>query len=328
MNRKLVIAVEGLEDELREFISATVATYGFETRSIPLTLGPDDLAFLHEAEVFFTQKPTLLSECGENLRWLQLYSAGVNQFLEGGAAYGMLPEGVLLSNNTGAFGNAISEHVIMQLLMLWRGEWIQGQNQAARQWGSILPQKTIEGSTMCMLGCGDIGTACARKLRLLGAKRIIGVSRSGVARTEGIYDEMHKLNELDAVLPLADALVMSLPGTADATHVLNAGRIALMRNDAVVANVGRGSAIDQEALVAALNTGELGGAALDVVEPEPLPADSPLWDARNCIITPHVAGNMSTAVTRRNTVELFCKDFESYVETGKPIRLVDLSRGY
>ena len=136
------------------------------------------------------------------------------------------------------------------------------------------------------------------------------------------------VNELDAVLPTADLLVMALPATPETAGILTRERIALLPPSAYVINVGRGAAIDQEALVDALQARRLAGAALDVMVPEPLPADNPLWDCPNAILTPHVAGNMSLGLTCDLDVEMFCRDLAHFA-AGEPLeRLVDRTRGY
>ena len=121
---------------------------------------------------------------------------------------------------------------------------------------------------------------------------------------------------------------MALPATGETRHILSAERIALMKDSAYVVNVGRGSAIDQNALVAALNGGKLAGAALDVFEEEPLPAGDPAWTARNLLITPHIAGQMSLGYTRDRNAALFCEDLERYGRGEKPLRLVNRRVGY
>ena len=120
---------------------------------------------------------------------------------------------------------------------------------------------------------------------------------------------------------------MGLPGTAETVHILNRDRIALLPSDAYVINVGRGTAIEQEPLIEALNSGRLAGAALDVMDPEPLPKDHPLWEAKNLILTPHVSGNMTLGYTCDRNVELFCADLRTYA-AGRPLAgLVDRTRG-
>ena len=120
----------------------------------------------------------------------------------------------------------------------------------------------------------------------------------------------------------------ALPGTPETVHLLNRKRISLLPEGAYVINVGRGSLLDQDALADALNSGHLAGAALDVVVPEPLPQDHPLWDARNLLLTPHVSGNLTLGYTCDRAVQLFCQDLLNYA-AGRPLAaLVDRTRGY
>ena len=139
---------------------------------------------------------------------------------------------------------------------------------------------------------------------------------------------MYTLDELNSVLPKTEILVMALPGTKETAHILSRERIALLPRDAYVVNVGRGTAIDQEALMEALNADRLAGAALDVCVPEPLPKDHPLWDTKNLLLTPHISGNMSLGITRDLDVELFCEDLRNYAAGRKLKRLVDRAVGY
>ena len=121
---------------------------------------------------------------------------------------------------------------------------------------------------------------------------------------------------------------MALPGTAETIHILNRARIALLPKDACVINVGRGTAVEQEPLIEALNSGRIAGAALDVMDPEPLPQDHPLWSAKNLILTPHVSGNMTLGYTCDTNVAMFCEDLKNYA-AGKPLNgFVDRAKGY
>ena len=139
---------------------------------------------------------------------------------------------------------------------------------------------------------------------------------------------MKKVSELDSLLPSADLLVMSLPDTPETRDILNRDRIALLPEGAYVVNVGRGSAIDEDALCGSLNSGKLGGAALDVFKTEPLPSDSKLWNTKNLLITPHVAGNLTLEHTLSVNVDMFCKNLINYAE-GLPLdNLIDKTKGY
>ena len=195
------------------------------------------------------------------------------------------------------------------------------------QWPLPRTIRSIRDSEVTILGAGDIGSNVAARMRGMGAARIVGISRSGKARAD-VYDEMHPIADLDAVLPKTTILVMALPGTAETAGILSRERIALLPSDAIVINVGRGTAIDQPALVEALNSGAIAGAALDVMVPEPLPQDDPLWDAKNLVLTPHTSGNLTLGHTCDSNVDMFCEDLANYA-AGRPLRhLVDRSRGY
>lgn len=274
-------------------------------------------------EVIFGHPAPELLKNAENLRWLCSDFAGIEKYL---------PEevwphpGCLLSNGSGAYGPTISEHIIMVLLMLLRRMPEYQTPLLRREWPYFSPIRSITGSHMVLLGTGDIGSNTARRLKALGAA-ITGVCRSGRSN-EPAFDRVVPISALEEVLPSADALILSLPATAETAGILSRERIALLPQRAFVINVGRGSAIDQEALAAALQAGQLAGAALDVTVPEPLPAEHPLWSCPNTIITPHTAGNMSLGLTCELAVEMFCRDLERYAGGELPANLVDRTRGY
>ena len=190
-----------------------------------------------------------------------------------------------------------------------------------------LPVRSICGASITVLGTGDIGTSFARRAKAMGAKSICGVRRT-IKPADPAFDRIVTLSDLDSVLPDTDILVMALPSTGETVGVLSRERIALLPQHAVVVNVGRGTAIDQEALAEALNAERIAGAALDVFVPEPLPQDHYLWTTKNLLITPHVAGNMSLGYTRDKDVDMFCEDLENFGE-GRPMaHLVNRKLGY
>ena len=161
----------------------------------------------------------------------------------------------------------------------------------------------------------------------MGVKSICGVRRT-IKPADPAFDRIVTLSDLDSVLPETDILVMALPSTGETVGVLSRERIALLPPQAIVVNVGRGTAVDQEALAEALNAGRIAGAALDVFVPEPLPRDHFLWEAKNLLITPHVAGNMSLGYTRDKDVDMFCEDLENFA-AGRPLaHLVNRKLGY
>jgi phosphoglycerate dehydrogenase-like enzyme len=161
---------------------------------------------------------------------------------------------------------------------------------------------------------------------------VIGFSRSGSSRE--FFDEVFRIDEFEAVISSnseedqIDVLVLCVPGTSDSEGLLSAERIAVLPEKAFVIDVGRGAVIDQEALIEALNDGRIAGAALDVMYPEPLPADHPLWTARNCIITPHISGDMGLPETIDITVNIFCENLKRYAEGKELTNLIDVNAGY
>ena len=274
-------------------------------------------------EVLFGYIPPSLLAGAERLRWLCAASAGVDHLLEDS----LWPsQDCLLSNSSGAYGPTISEHVLMVLLMLLRRMPEYQADLREKRWSFYSPIRSITGSRIVMLGTGDIGANTARRLKALGAS-VTGVCRSGRSG-EAAFDRVVPIGALDSVLPEADTLIMALPATGETAGILSRERIALLPERAFVVNVGRGSAVDQTALAEALRAGRIAGASLDVMTPEPLPEDDPLWDCPNLLLTPHVSGNMSLGLTCELAVEMFCADLERYAN-GEPLKnLVDRSVGY
>lgn len=180
--------------------------------------------------------------------------------------------------------------------------------------------KTILGGTVLVVGAGHVGSAFAGMCRAFGA-RTVGLKRAVSGPVEG-FDEVRTMDELDALLPRADVVALMLPHSPQTAGLMNADRIALMKDDAVLLSAGRGSVLDQDALVQAMGAGKLWGAALDVTDPEPLPADSPLWDVPNLLLTPHVAGGMRLEITRRRCVEMAQENLRRYLAGEKLANIV------
>jgi phosphoglycerate dehydrogenase-like enzyme len=195
------------------------------------------------------------------------------------------------------------------------------------QWLKPRPQSSLKDCRITVLGTGDIGTTFASRARAFEPATIIGVCRSGKSSAT-VYDKVFPVSELDSILPQTDLLAMSLPATAETRGILSRERIALLPQGAYIVNVGRGSAIDEDALADALDNGHIAGAALDVFQTEPLPPDNRLWKTKNLIITPHVAGNMTLAHTRNKNVSMFLEDLKNFTE-GAPLKyLVNKKLGY
>lgn len=321
--RKIAVYDNFTEPKHRQQINDVAAKYGFavDYYAAPQTVPPEKR---DEYEVIYGMPRPSELKTFTNLKWFCGSFAGVDAYLDD-SLYPS-PE-VMLSNSSGAYGVTIAEHLIMVTLMLLRHEMTYCADAAAHRWGAVQPMRSIIGSTITVLGTGDIGTEFARRAKAMGAASIRGVRRTRKA-ADPAFDAIYTHDELDTLLPDTDILVMALPSTGETKNILSAGRIALLPPTAYVVNVGRGSAIDQPALVEALNAGKLAGAALDVFAEEPVPAGDPVWTAQNLLLTPHISGQMSLGYTRDRNVALFCEDLERYGRGEKPTRLVDRRIGY
>lgn len=265
-----------------------------------------------------------LAKTSPNLKWLCVPSAGVDFLMKPGV---FANENCLLTNSAGAYGVSIAEHMIAVTLMMMRRLTVFFPATLKQEWHSPMPQRSIKDSRITVLGTGDIGSTFAERVRGFEPSKLVGISRSGVCASD-CFDEVYPVSELDRVLKETDVLEMCLPGTKETEDILSRERMELLPEGAYVVNVGRGSAIDEDALADNLESGHLAGAALDVFRTEPLPADSRLWGVENLLITPHIAGNLTVKHTKDRNVEMFCEDLRNFA-AGKPLKyLVDKERGY
>ena len=322
MSRDICVYLNFLTDAHREQIARTAAAGGMTARFFTDGQFDEALACGRTAEVLYSNSPKLLKQCAR-LKWYCCSNAGVDVYCKDPSLF---PNKDCLLTNSNVYGLTIAEHTVMVALMLLRRMPEYGQRVRDRVWKGGLPIRSIHGLHILLLGTGQIGRCIAMRMRALGAARLTGVSRSGRPLPE--FDETAPVSQLDRLLPQAEMLVMAVPDTAETGHILSRDRIALLRPDALVINVGRGSAVDQPALTDALNAGRIAGAALDVASPEPLPPEHPLWETKNLILTPHISGNTTLPYTCDRNVDSFCRDLENYM-AGRPLaHLVDRARGY
>ena len=323
MGRNVVVLGKWMEASHVETIRQTALKKGFACSFYRDEREAGEAGVLKEAEVIFGYAPETAAS-SENLRWLCLPSAGVETYLKPGALYS---DDIILTNSSGAYGATMAEHMIMVTLMLVRRMTEFQEGIRNREWLRPREQASVKGSRITVLGTGDIGGCFARRIRAFEPAQVLGVNRSGRSN-EPAFDRVLSWTDLDQVLPETDILAMSLPATGETRGILSRERIALLPETAYIINVGRGSAIDEEALSQALNEGRLAGAALDVMCHEPLPENDPLWETERLILTPHVAGNMTTAYTKNRLTEMFCEDLDNY-GAGRPMcHLVDKKLGY
>lgn len=251
---------------------------------------PDALAAIGEADLLLTSdcdpdSATALVAAleGSPVRWFQFLSAGRERLLAAG-----LPKRLELFGIGDALAPAIGEHGIALALALYRGLPQTLLAQQRRSWAEShkVPRRGLEGDTALIVGLGAIGADLARRARLFGMQ-VIAVTRTPTPHPDA--NEVLPMTELNAALPRAGLVFLSVALTDETRHLIAAGSLAHFRRGAFLINLARGGLVDQGALIAALESGALGGAALDVTDPEPLPPEHPLWGAPNLIITPHVA---------------------------------------
>ncbi|MDX9871882.1 MAG: D-2-hydroxyacid dehydrogenase [Clostridia bacterium] len=277
---------------------------------------------IQKAQIILGNPPAPLLQDAPNLEWLQLRSAGVGAYAE----EHILSPKVILTNMSGAYGLAISEYMLGVLLEMYNNLHFYRDQQAQSKWSYLGNVRSVHGSVALVLGVGDIGGQFAEKLKCLGAYTI-GVRRKD-ADKPAYLDELHFMEQLEDLLPRADIVSLSLPETKLTQRIINRETLALMKKDAVLINIGRGSAVDTEALCDALEAGQLLGAALDVIDPEPLPEEHRLWKIKNAVITPHASGRLGAQITHDNTVNLCVQNLEAYINGLPLINVVDRTAGY
>lgn len=252
-----------------------------------------DALVLHSAPLAQAQAVVDRLVPGGRLRWMHFLTAGRDAFETAG-----LPPTMQVTHVSGASAPAVAEHAMALLLALCRRLPAALEFAGQRRWDRAAMGRfvSLEGKTVGVIGAGAIGREVARRLRAFGA-RAVGVTRSGADQPG--FDEMQAAARLHTVLPRCDAVVLAVPLTAVTRHLIDAAALAALPKGAFVVNVARGAVIDQAALCEALHSGHLGGAGLDVTEPEPPWHDDPIWSCPNLIVSPHVAVEGSGATAQR-----------------------------
>ena len=292
-----------------------------------------------EIEVLYTHSTPFALDLVPNLRWVQVNSAGVDLLYDTPA----WQSEIAITNASGIHSVQIAEYVMGMLLSYAHHFPETTRLQTRAHWPAIaermaLSTRELRGKTLGILGYGAIGREVARLAAAFGM-RVLATQRAGHAPsfdgwtppgtgdpTGSIPAHFYDLSELPTLLPACDMLVLALPLSSQTHHLIGQAELALMRRHAFLVNIGRGPLIDHAALVAALQAHSIGGVALDVTEPEPLPASSPLWGLDNAIITPHISG-MSAYYDDR-IVELLCENLRRHIASEPLLNLVQRDLGY
>jgi phosphoglycerate dehydrogenase-like enzyme len=320
MQKKKIVITHTLEQNLIDQIIEIIPDW-------TIIMGSDKNIWqehIHDAEIIAGWKKEIEKDClasHSNLKWLQTWSAGVDS----------LPLETLESRNmtvtsaNGVHAYPISETIYALMLSLTRKIHTYVRNQQERKWHHSGMKLEMHGKTVGIIGVGTIGKEAAKIAKAFGMK-VLGVRHSG--KHQEYVDEMYTTNQLDAVLPNCDYVVVTLPLTKETNRLFGSKQFQLMRSSSFFINIGRGEIVVEKDLIAALQEGQIAGAGLDVFEQEPLPVDSPLWEMENVIITPHTSG--STGHYNQRVVEnILIPNLKNYISGNQPsVNLVDYSKGY
>lgn len=252
---------------------------------------------------------------GENLRWVQSTWAGVSPLLEP-----ELPQNYILTGVKGIFGKLMGEYVLCHLLMHERKSIDRFNNQLKRKWDSS-PHGTLQKKHIGIMGLGSIGRTVAAMVKMFGMKTS-GFSRSQTSCAN--IDTCYLPHQLPEFLHDLDYLVCLLPDTLETRGLIGENALAAMRESVLIINAGRGTLLDEGALIRALENECIGGAVLDVFQDEPLCASHPLWDAPNTLITSHTAA----LSLPQDVAPIFVNNYQKFI-SGKPMNyVIDFKKGY
>ncbi len=316
MSKKILVLVDFSEEHLSMIKSAAPgAEFVVADRK---SLTP---ALLESAEIVLGNPPGELLKSCSKLEMLCLNSAGSDTY----AREGVLPKGVVLTNATGAYGQVISEWLMGMILNVYNHfpEYRALQKEAA--WQKVSGEKRcVYGSTVLILGTGNIGTEFARRMQAMGAKTL-GVRRINASKKE-FFDEMHLNSELDSLLPTADILVLCLPSTPDTHHIIDEKRLSLMKESAVLLNVGRGDAVDPAALLKE-RSGRKSSWRPASTSQVPSPCPLTLSGGSPPVSAPHISRGMDFTHTRYLIADIFAKNLKAHLGVAS-LNPVDRSTGY
>lgn len=254
------------------------------------------------------------------LKWIQAWSAGVDKM----PLRELEEKGIQLTNASGVHSVPITEHIFAMILAFNRNLHLAIRQQSNNKWDTSGTFTELAGKTIVIVGVGQIGSHTARVAQAFGM-RTVGVRNSG--KSDPNVESMYKVDQLDEALAQGDYIVNILPLTDETRGLFNKARFSAMKDSAFFVNVGRGQTVVTDDMVQALQSGGLAGAGLDVFEEEPLPADHPLWNLDNVLMTPHMAGDTDRYGER--AVDIFLENLKHYVN-GEPLsrNVIDYSKSY
>lgn len=285
----------------------------------------DDTAALRDADAYLGRisRPAFLA-AGPRLRWVHSTGAGIETVA---AIPELVASDVVVTNTRGGHAPSIAEHTFAMLLALTRRIIPLAEDQRNHSWkgpGRVGPLRELTGAAMTIVGMGNIGRAIAKRA-VAFEMRVLGVDLRPAAPHEGV-EAIWGLDRLDEALAQADVLAIAVPYTVETDGLLDARRISLLREGAYLLALSRGGIVDEVALLAALRSGHLAGAGLDVFANEPLPPDNPLWDAPNLMVTPHCSG--ASSQTRARVAAITRENLRRFIQGETLVNICDKRAGY
>lgn len=310
-----------------------IPNMGTEAQNRIKSIGPDielliasshdeAVQFAKDAEVSYSWLSSDIVKRGENIRWIQVTSAGVERYMFDE----LVNSDIILTNAKGLYGSQIAEHVMALVLGFVRAINILVRRQMEEVWESRanLPVVELGGLTMTIVGLGGIGSVVAERASAFGLK-IIGVDSMQTSKPDCV-EMLWKTDRLPEALRQSDFVVICCPLTPETQNLMSEAEFAVMKPSAYLINIARGGIVDQDALVRALQGKQIAGAGIDVTVPEPLPKGHELWGMENVILTPHMAGQSPHGGDR--IFGFFCENLRRY-RAGEPLlNVVDKKAGF
>ncbi len=275
---------------------------------------------LRDAEIFFGYHSPEVFRRAEKLKWIQATSAGMDAFLEPQ----LVARGLTICNASGVHAPQVAETAWALTLSIARNLPAFHLQQRAHVWEPSATLQDLADGTAGIVGLGGIGRYYARVAHAFGM-RVLAIDQHEPRKPDHV-ESLWNLHRLDDMLAAADIVLIACPLTPETHHLIDRRRLALMKPSAILINIARGGIVDEGALIECLRSGHLTGAGLDVCETEPLPPESPLWDAPRLVITPHCAGTSSHR--QRRLTKFFCENLQRYIAGEPLLNAIDQQKGY
>ncbi|MDD3219875.1 MAG: D-2-hydroxyacid dehydrogenase [Lachnospiraceae bacterium] len=302
MSKNTVLAVMPFTKEQQEQMKETYPQLNFIFTDYKSVTEEE----IKDAEVIIGNVPAAQLKNADKLQWIHLNSAGYDAYV----GEGILPKKVILTNSTGAYDVAVGEHVLAMTMEVSKKLHFYRDSQLKCEWsdyGEVLP---LHDRRVLIVGLGGIGGYYGKLMKALG-NNIVGIRRNIKVKPDFV-DEIYTFDMLDEQISLADIVVLALPASPQTNGLMNEERFKKMKKSAMFFNIGRGSLVDMEALYQALEQKQILGAGIDVMTPEPLPAEHPLWKLPNIVITPHISGQFHLPETLTRIQKLAMDNLEAF----------------